>query len=194
MPADLVGDIIRGSLTFVLKMQHTPDLTSISDALRIVQTEAKATAEHTAHALEGIKTELKNNTEGIQQATTKIQQNSNTAEEARAAAKEAKEVGKATLEIAREIRNKKPQEQANGTLSYAAAAARGVLLAGTYNTQSLKAPPVQTQREVIMNIRDPLTVQSLRAMNPSNLKLYVQRAIEQSGNENIARVKVVSSN
>ncbi|KAF2025594.1 hypothetical protein EK21DRAFT_18263, partial [Setomelanomma holmii] len=45
IPADLVGDIICGSLTFVLKVQHTPDLTSISDALRIVQTEAKATAE-----------------------------------------------------------------------------------------------------------------------------------------------------
>jgi hypothetical protein len=142
MPADLVGDIIRGLLTFVLKMQHTPDLTSISDALRIVQTEAKATAEHTAHALEGIKTELKNNTEGIQQATTNIQQNSNTGEEARAAAKEATEMGKATLEMAREIRNKRPQEQANGTLSYAAAAARSVLLAGTYNAQSLKAPSV----------------------------------------------------
>jgi methyl-accepting chemotaxis protein len=126
IPPDHVGDIIRGSLTFVLKMQHTPDLTSISDALRIVQTEAKATAEHTAHALEEIKTELKNNTEGIQQATTNIQQNSNIAEEARAAAKETTEVGRTTLEMAREIKNKRPQEQANGQMSYAAAAARGV--------------------------------------------------------------------
>ncbi|KAF2844485.1 hypothetical protein T440DRAFT_462066 [Plenodomus tracheiphilus IPT5] len=113
LPADLVGDIIRGSLTFVLKMQHTPDLTSISDALRIGQTEAKATAEHTAHTLEQIKTELKNNTEGIHQATTKIQQGSNTAEEARAAAKEATEVGRTTLEMTREIKNKKAQEPAN---------------------------------------------------------------------------------
>lgn len=31
-------------------------------------------------------------------------------------------------------------------------------------------------------------------LNPSNLKLHVQRAIEQSGNENIANVKIVSSN
>jgi hypothetical protein len=45
-----------------------------------------------------------------------------------------------------------------------------------------------------MNIRDPLTVQSLRAINPSNLKMHVQRAIEQSGNENIVNVKIVSSN
>jgi predicted RNase H-like HicB family nuclease len=62
-----------------------------------------------------------------------IQQNSNTAEEARAAAKEATEIGKATLKIAREIRNKRPQEQANRLLSYAAVAARNVLLVGLYN-------------------------------------------------------------
>jgi hypothetical protein len=65
MPADLVGDIIRGLLTFVLKTQHNPILTSISDAFRIAQTEAKETAEHTAHALEKIKTKLKNNAEII---------------------------------------------------------------------------------------------------------------------------------
>jgi hypothetical protein len=45
-----------------------------------------------------------------------------------------------------------------------------------------------------MNIRDPLTIQSPRAINPRNLKLHVQRAIEQSGNKNIASVKIVSSN
>jgi hypothetical protein len=38
VPADVVGDIIRGSLTFVLKVQHTPDLSALSDALRIAQT------------------------------------------------------------------------------------------------------------------------------------------------------------
>jgi hypothetical protein len=58
-------------------------------------------------------------------------------------------------------------------MSYAAAAARGVPLAGTYNAQSIKQPPAQTQRKVIMNIRDPLTIQSLRAMNPSNLNMTV---------------------
>jgi hypothetical protein len=116
------------------------------------------------------------------------------AEEVRAAAKDATEVSRATLEVAREIRNKRLQEQANGPMSYAAAAARGILLAATYNAQSVQQPSAQTQREVIMNIRDPLTVQSLRAMNPSNLKIHVQRAIEQSGNRNIANVKIVLSN
>ena len=194
LPADIVGDIIRGALTFVLKTQHSPDLRGLSDALNVARTEARATAESTARTLDQIKQELKSTVELVQQSATKIQQNGNMAEEARAAAKDATEVGKATLEIAREIRNKRPQEQANGPMSYAAAAARGVPLAGTYNAQSVKQPSAQTQREVIMNIRDPLTVQSLRAMNPSNLKMHVQRAIEQSGNENIVNVKIVSSN
>jgi hypothetical protein len=79
-------------------------------------------------------------------------------------------------------------------MNYAAAAARGIPLAVTHNAQSVKQPSAQTQCEVIMNIRDPLTIQSLRAMNPSNLTLHIQRAIEQSGNENIASVKIVSSN
>ncbi|EDU46224.1 hypothetical protein PtrSN002B_010760 [Pyrenophora tritici-repentis] len=194
LPADIVGDIIRGALTFVLKTQHSPDLGGLSDALNVARTEARATAESTARTLDQIKQELKSTVGLVQQSATKIQQNGNMAEEARAAAKDATEVGKATLEIAREIRNKRPQEQANGPMSYAAAAARGVPLAGTYNAQSVKQPSAQTQREVIMNIRDPLTVQSLRAMNPSNLKMHVQRAIEQSGNENIVNVKIVSSN
>ena len=136
VPADLAGDVIRGALTFVLKTQHTPDLGTICDALRVAQTEAKATAEHTAQALDQIKSELKNTTEIMQQTAASIQQNGNTAEEARAAAKEATEVGKATLEMAREIKNKAPQQQTNGPVSYAAAAARGLPLAGTYNTQS----------------------------------------------------------
>ncbi|KAF7670723.1 pol-like protein [Alternaria burnsii] len=69
-------------------------------------------------------------------------------------------------------------------MGYAAAAGREVPLAGTYNAQSVKKPSAQTQREVIMNIRDPLTVQDLRTMNSSNLQI---------GNENIVNVKIVSS-
>ena len=45
-----------------------------------------------------------------------------------------------------------------------------------------------------MNIRDPLTIQSLRARNTSNLKLHIQHTIKQSSNKNIASVKIVSSN
>jgi hypothetical protein len=81
IPADIVGDIIRGALTFVLKTQHTPDLSTLSDALRIAQTEAKVNAENTAHALGEIKNEIKTTREIVQQSATDIQQNVNKAEE-----------------------------------------------------------------------------------------------------------------
>ncbi|KAJ4398870.1 hypothetical protein N0V91_009872 [Didymella pomorum] len=54
--------------------------------------------------------------------------------------------------------------------------------------------PMQTQREVVLTIRDPSTVLSLRAMNPRNLNAHVERAIAQSRNENIDSIKVLSSN
>jgi hypothetical protein len=44
VPADLVKTIIHGTVTFVLKTQHAPDLTTVCDALRILQTEAKSAA------------------------------------------------------------------------------------------------------------------------------------------------------
>ena len=46
----------------------------------------------------------------------------------------------------------------------------------------------------MVNIRNPLTIGNLRAMNPRNLKAHVDRTIEQSGNEHIASIKVASSN
>ena len=151
VPADLAGDVIRGALTLVLKTQHTPDLDTVRDALAIAQTEAKTNAEQTAQALDQIKGELKNTVDIMQQVAANMQQNASTVDEARAAAKEATEVGKATLEMAREIKNKAPQQQqTNAPTTYAAAAARGLPLAGTHNTQSRRAPTVQTQREVIV--------------------------------------------
>ncbi|OAL42831.1 hypothetical protein IQ07DRAFT_525488 [Pyrenochaeta sp. DS3sAY3a] len=194
VPADVVGDIIRGSLTFVLKVQHTPDLSALTDAFRIAQTEAKINAENTAQALGEIKNEILNTKEAVQRSATNVQQNGDKIEEVGVAAREAKEVGRNVMEMTRDIKNRKLQEQAIGQMSYAAAAARNLPSAGTYNTQANKTPSAQIQREVIVNIRDPLTVQSLRAMNPGNLKAHVERAIDQSGNENIVNVKIVSAN
>ena len=192
MPADLVKTIIRSALTLILKVQNAPDLSTICDALRILQTETKSTSESTAEALNTVKSELKNTAEIVRTLGANVQQNTNTGEETRAAAKEAIEVGKANLEIARQIKNTGPQT--GSKISYAAIAARGATLAGIPNTQAPKMPSVQTQREVVVNIKDPTTIQSLRAMNPRNLNAHVERAIAQSGNENIVRIKVLSSN
>jgi hypothetical protein len=53
---------------------------------------------------------------------------------------------------------------------------------------------MQTQREVVVTIRDPTTVLSLQAINPRNLNAHVERTIAQSRNENISGIKVLSSN
>ncbi|KAH4150707.1 hypothetical protein HBH70_248940 [Parastagonospora nodorum] len=139
-----IGDIIRGSLTFVLKVQHTSDLSALSDALKIAQTEAKINAENTVQALGEIKNQILKTKEIAQRSATNIQQNGERIKEVGVAAREATEVGR--------------------NVSYAAVAARNL------------PPAAQIQREVIINIRDPFTIQSLRAMNPRNLKAHIVSA------------------
>jgi hypothetical protein len=196
VPADLVKVIIHGTLTFILKVQHAPDLSTVCDSLNILQTEAKASSDNTARMLDAVKqelkTELKNTADTVNAIAANVKLNMRAGEDAKTAAKEAVEVGKANLQMARQIKNAGPQT--GGALSYAAMAARGATLAGTANTQVSRMPPMQTQREVVVTIRDPSTVSSLRAMNPRNLNAHVERAIAQSGNENIASIKVLSSN
>ncbi|KAG9197704.1 hypothetical protein G6514_001131 [Epicoccum nigrum] len=196
MPADLAKGIIHGTLTFILKVQHAPDLSTVCDALSALQTEAKTTSDNTAQMLDAVKQELKNeikNTNDIVHAIAmNVQLTTRAGEDAKTAAKEAVEVGKANLQMARQIKNARPQT--GGALSYAAIAARAATLVGTPNTQVSRMPSMQTQREVFVTIRDPSTVQSLRAMNPRNLNAHVERAIAQSGNENITSIKVLSSN
>jgi hypothetical protein len=177
-------------------VQHAPDLSTVCDALSVLQTEAKASTENAARMLDVVKhelkTELKNTTDTVHAIAASVQVNTRVGEDTKTAAKEAVEVGKANLQMARQIKN--AGSQAGGAASYAAMAARGATLAGTANTQVPRMPPMQTQREVVVNIRDPITVLNLRAMNPCNLNAHVERAIRQSGNENISSIKVLSSN
>jgi hypothetical protein len=196
VPADLVKVIIHGTLTFILKVQHAPDLSTVCDSLNILQTEAKASSDNAAQMLEAVKhelkNELKNTADTINAIATNVQLNMRAGEAAKTAAKEAVEVGKANLQMARQIKNAGPPT--GGALSYAAMVARGAPPAGITNAQVTRMAPMQTQREVVVTIRDPTTVLSLRAMNPRNLNAHVERAIAQSGNENISGIKVLSSN
>jgi methyl-accepting chemotaxis protein len=114
VPADIVGHIICGLSTLVLKTQHTLYLSTVSDALNVARTETKAKAENTAQTLDHIKQELQSTVDIAQQFAMNVQKSGNTAEEARAAAKEAIEVGRATVEMARETRNKRLQEHGRG--------------------------------------------------------------------------------
>ena len=176
-------------LALLLKVQHTPDVDSICDALRILQTETKTATETTVNTLDAIKNEVEKNTEIIRGMVTNVQRNMHAGEEAREAAKEAVKVGKTNLEMTRQMKN--TGQQTNGTISYATMAARGTTFAGIPNIQVPRSKSVQTQREVIINVKDPSTIQNLRAMSPRNLKAHVERAITQSGNENIVNIKIL---
>ena len=76
MPADLVKIIIHSTLTFVLKVQHALDLSTVCDALSILQTKTKATSDNNARLLNAIKhefkNELKNTTETVHTIATKV--------------------------------------------------------------------------------------------------------------------------
>jgi hypothetical protein len=55
--------------------------------------------------------------------------------------------------MTREMKSEVLQGQMIGATTYSAVAARGSILADTYNAQSLKTPLTQAQREVTVNIR-----------------------------------------
>jgi hypothetical protein len=166
--------ITRSTLSFIAKTQRTPDMTTVYDKLHAPCAPNKIRPrKDTAKELASIREELKNNMANVQEGIT-------VAKRAEAAALKATTVGKAVAGMTRDIRNKAPQYQAGTPTSYAAVAAQGGLSASIYNTQSANTPPAQTQREIIVNVRNAQTTQSLRAMNPRNLKAHIERAIAQS--------------
>jgi hypothetical protein len=175
-------------LSLFAKVQRTPDMTTVHDQLRIIHTETAQNTKGTAKEIAKMKEELK-------ALTSDIQKSIKIGEEAKTAAKEATEVGKTVAGITRDIKNKGTQYQTGMPMSYAAAAAQGGLAASIYNTQTQSArTPAPVYREIIVNIRNPQTIQSLRAMNPRNLKAHVDRAIAQSENEHLVSLKIMSAN
>ncbi|KAJ6436165.1 restless-like transposase [Purpureocillium lavendulum] len=135
---------ILGTLSLIVKLQGAADLGRVREAIRDIQTEAKAAVEKTNKAIYDIRDELKNTNRMTQQTIASMQENANTAMAATAAAKEAMEVGKATMKM----------------------------LPGEDLLQACTTP----------------------AMNPRNLKAHIDRAIEQSSNEHVNKIKVASSN
>lgn len=82
--AYLVKTIMYGTMTFILKVQHAPDLITVCGALSILQTKTKSTSETTAQILNAIKTEFHHTIATVRTLGTIVKQNANTGEEARA--------------------------------------------------------------------------------------------------------------
>lgn len=167
-----------------------PDIRSIQETLTIIRNEAKEAANITSLSLNEMRDNIEHTTAQLQKELQESVKNGN---EAKEAAREATEVGRTVTAIVRGIKNNGMQNRAAAMPSYAAIAARG-LATSIHNTQNFQVPPKQIQREIIINIRDPLTVANLRAMNPRSLIAHIDRAIEQSNNEHIVNIKIISSN
>jgi hypothetical protein len=140
VPASYVRTMITGTLTMISKTLRTPDLTTIQDALIIMQTEAKDIAEETANVIETVKMEMRNNAADIKRSI-KI------GEETKTAAREATEKSKMVVDMVKELKDKAPPVRTQGHMSYAAVAANGVLASGTPDAHRVKAASLQAQRE-----------------------------------------------
>ncbi|KAJ3454642.1 hypothetical protein MRS44_013242 [Fusarium solani] len=179
MTPEQAKNAIIGSLSLVTKLQNIPDMSGFHTALQTIHPDVKAGLATTQQIAQAVYIEIQNATS----ATTRAMAETHTA------TKEAIELGKTTVKLARDLRASEPQR------TYASIAARGITQATTTPPNlNPRVSPSQTLREVIVNIRDPTTITSLRAMNPRNLKAHVDRAIEQSGNEHIQKIKIASSN
>ncbi|KAI1359310.1 hypothetical protein F5Y08DRAFT_344830 [Xylaria arbuscula] len=190
IPANIVKSTILGMLSLVAKIQSMPDVRSIQETLNIIRNEVKEAASITSLTLNEMRDDMEHTNALMQKELQESVKNGN---EAKEAAREATEVGRTVTAIVRGIKNNGMQNRTAAMPSYATMAARG-LATSIHNTQNFQVPPKQIQREIIVNIRDPLTVTNLRAMNPRSLKAHIDRAIEQSNNEHIVNIKVVSSN
>lgn len=187
VPVDLVRVIVNGTISLIAKFQRIPDLSSIHDSLQIMQTEAKSVGQETTLALGKIR-------EDMNRHTSKIQKTAEIAAEVKALAQGAAEVGQNTANTLKDIKNKGLPSSGNTALSYAAVAASGAVASNVQMKQNAQTISIQTQREVTVTIREPLTIQNLRAMNPRSMKAHVERAITNSGNEQIMSVTVMSAN
>ncbi|PPJ61057.1 hypothetical protein CBER1_07390 [Cercospora berteroae] len=187
VPAEVAKMMIQGATSFVAKAQNIPDMTAIHGALREMREDAKAMKEETSQRLETLKKELRG-------TNTQIERIAAVGEETKGAAKEAMEVGKVGVAIMRDVKNTNLQNNKSAPMSYAAAVASGTLASSMHVPYNTQTASTQSQREIIVNIRNPVTIERLRAMNPRHLKSHVDRALEQSTNQQIAEIKIMSAN
>ncbi|KFA81608.1 hypothetical protein S40288_09583 [Stachybotrys chartarum IBT 40288] len=142
---------LMSTLNFLAKLAKIPDVDHIHDAVRAVHAETKIATENAARAIKDIKADL-NKTDAVVEKTATF------AEQASATAKEAKEISKTTLSMVREMTLANQQHQTKIAQTYASVAARGGLASSMHNPQNQRTPTTQPQREIVVNIRDPITI------------------------------------
>ncbi|KDN71154.1 hypothetical protein CSUB01_12466 [Colletotrichum sublineola] len=182
-----VRTTLIAALSLIVKLQNLPELGHLHQAIESLRAETKTANENTTRETRTIKIAL-------QQHTVELKENTNTTRAASEAAKEAWKASELAAKVAKDIKALGPMNQGSTAQSYASVAARGGLAGSMHNPHNQRASQTQTLREIIVNIRDPITIASIRAMNSRSLKAHVDRAIEESSNEHIRKLKAVSAN
>lgn len=191
VPTPVVKTMIAATSVLITKLQNTPDMSAIMETLVSVQK---------AHSTAAI---IQENTITHQQIATLSQETNQfvkaTAEERKTTTALIQETNDITKEINDNTKVTNNIVKAIQSIPSSKASYASVL---TNNTAPLSKPItlstqtlsfVQAQREIIVKITDPATIDSLRAKSPRNLQNHVDRAIEQSRNEHIERIRVVSA-
>jgi len=200
VPTLLVKTMIAATSVFITKFQNTPDTTAVVQALTAIQQDLKTTAE----TVQSTAARVQENTITYQQIATLSQETNlsvrNAAEERRTTtaliqetndiAKEMNNITKTTNDIAKAIQSTPLSKASYASVLTSNAAPLSKPITISTQTSSF----IQAQREIIVKITDPTTIESLRAKNPRNLQNHVNRAIEQSGNKHIERIRVASAN
>jgi hypothetical protein len=175
----------------IAKFQNTPDMSAVMQALATVQNDLKTTVE----TVQVTAARVQENTITHQQIAILSQETNQTvkdaAEERRtttALIQETNDIAKATNDIARVIQSAPSSKASYASVLTSNAAPPSKPITISTQTSSF----IQAQREIIVKITDPPTIESLRAKSPRNLQNHVDRAIEQSRNKHIERIRVAN--
>jgi hypothetical protein len=193
VPKPLVKTMIAAMSVLISKFQNTPDLSAVVQAITTIQSDLKTTAET-----------VQSTAMRIQQNTVTHQQIATLSQETNQAVKEAAETRRTTTELLQETNDiakatndiaKAIQSTPSPKASYASVLSSNTApLSKPITISTQTSSFIQAQREIIVKITDTSTIESLRAKNPRNLQNHVDRAIEQSRNKHIERIRVASAN
>jgi dGTP triphosphohydrolase len=200
VPKPLVKTMIAAMSVLITKFQNTPDLSAVIQAVTTIQSDLKTTAE----TVQSTAIKVEQNTITHQQVAALSQETNRAVKEAAETRRITTELLQETNDIAKAINDtatatndivKVAQSTPPSKASYASVlTSNAAPLSKPITLSTQTSSFVQAQREIIVKITDPATIASLRAKSPRNLQNHIDRAIEQSRNEHIERIRVASAN
>jgi len=189
----IVKAMIAAMSVLIVKFQNTPDVRAVMQAITTIQSDLKTTGE----TVQSTAITVQQNTATQQQVATLSQETNQAVKEAAesrrsttALLQETNDIAKATNDIAKAIQATPPSKASYASVLSGNAVPPSKPITISTETSSF----IQAQREIIVKITDPFTIEGLRAKNPRNLQNHVDRAIEQSKNKHIERIRVASAN